>query len=265
MIDIQKSEVAFNNYLDLYKNFKEDVGFKTKVTHTYHVVENSRELAKKISLDDENIALAELIALLHDIGRFEELKVLNLFDGTKFDHAEYGVKLLFEDNLIYNFTNETKYYTIIKNAIFNHNKLKIQDNLNDDSLLHSRIIRDSDKLDNFRIETEITPEKHFVRIVNSIRDFENSTISDIVFNSIQNHECIKLVDRHTPLDYYICLLGFIFDIYFKESFKKIQDKNYINLMIDKIDYKLPETKERMNTIKQILNSYIKNKLESYEV
>ena len=83
MIDIIKAKYAFKKFLELYKESQNEDGFELKVIHTYHVAENSKELAKKLKLNDEDIKLAELIGLLHDIGRFEELKVLNKFDGTK--------------------------------------------------------------------------------------------------------------------------------------------------------------------------------------
>ena len=256
MIDIKNAYVSFNKITDLYKDLEDEIGFTSKLEHTYHVAKTSKELATLLNLDTENICLAELIGLLHDIGRFEELKVMNSFKGIKLDHAEFGVKLLFEDNLITNFVSEEKYYPIIRNAIYNHNKFQIQDNLDDKSLLHSKIIRDSDKLDNFRIETEHTSEKHFVNVVKSEEEMENSLISDAVLKSIQNHECVKLIDRQTPLDYYICLLGFVFDINFKETFNIIKNKNFINILIDKFNYTNPETREKMKTIKQILLNYI---------
>ena len=259
MIDIEKSYVSFKTITNSYKGIDSKIGFISKLEHTYHVANTSKDIATKLNLDAENIALAELIGLLHDIGRFEEFKVMNSYDGTKFDHAAYGVKILFEDGLIKEFIDEEKYYTIIKNAIYNHNKYKIQDNIDEMSLLHSKIIRDSDKLDNFRIEVEHTPEKHFVNIVKSVEDFENSLISDSVLNSIKKHECVKITDRKTPLDYYICLLGFVFDIYFKETFDIIKSNNYMNILVDKFDYKMPETKKKMAEIKQILINYIENK------
>jgi putative nucleotidyltransferase with HDIG domain len=45
------------------------------VIHTYHVADNARNIAEKLKLSKEDIELAELIGLLHDIGRFEELKI----------------------------------------------------------------------------------------------------------------------------------------------------------------------------------------------
>ena len=72
MIDIEKARVEFKNFLDKYSD-KNELGFKLKVAHTYHVVDNARQIAIKLNLSDEDIKLAELIGLLHDVGRFEEI------------------------------------------------------------------------------------------------------------------------------------------------------------------------------------------------
>ena len=81
MIDITKSKLAFKIFLDNYEE-KSDVSFKLKVIHTYHVADNAREIAKKLNLSKEDIELAELIGLLHDIGRFEELCYILEGNGT---------------------------------------------------------------------------------------------------------------------------------------------------------------------------------------
>lgn len=154
MIDIIKAENAFKKYVENYDNNDDRV--KLKLVHTYGVVNASEFLAKELNLDEENKNLAKLIALLHDIGRFEQTKmskeVYDTADSTFFDHAEYGVKILFEDKLIRNFIKENTYDNIIYQAILNHNKLKIQEGLNDNELLHAKIVRDADKIDNFRVK-----------------------------------------------------------------------------------------------------------------
>ena len=40
----------------------------------YHVAEEARRIAKSLNLSEEEQDLAELIGLLHDIGRFEQWK-----------------------------------------------------------------------------------------------------------------------------------------------------------------------------------------------
>ncbi len=150
MIDFSKALKSFKEYLKDYD--LEDGNIKLKVKHTYEVVNKSEYIAKGLNLDEENIQLAKLIGLLHDIGRFEQVKQTNDFlDNKGFDHADYGVKVLFEENLIRKFVEDNKYDNIIKKAIYNHNKYQIEEGLDEDELLHCKIIRDADKLDNFRV------------------------------------------------------------------------------------------------------------------
>ena len=161
MIDIQKARIVFKKFLNKY-NDKHELGFDLKVVHTYHVVDNAKTIATNLNLSEEDVNLAELIALLHDIGRFEELNFLKKFDSVGFDHASYGVKMLFDENLIRDFIEDNRYDDIIRVAIDNHSRLAIQDGLDERSLLHSKIIRDADKLDNFRVKKE---EKKYIKVV----------------------------------------------------------------------------------------------------
>lgn len=259
MLDIKNAKLVFKQFLEEYKN-QDDLGFELKVVHTYHVVENARILAQGLNLKQEDIELAELIALLHDIGRFEELKILNKFDSVGFNHAEHGVKMLFEDGLIRNFIQDSEYDEIIKIAIENHSKLAIEEGLDEKTLLHCKIIRDSDKLDNFRVKEEEKIETIFPKVVSSNEEIENSTISEIVYNSIKRLECVKLTDRKTPLDYLTCILAFMFDLNFSITYKIVKDNNYVNHLIDRFDYKIPDTKEKMETIRKIINSYVDKKI-----
>ena len=60
MIDIKNERQEFKKYIFQYKQDK--LGYDLKV------------IATLMNLSEEDIKLAEIIALLHDIGRFEELK-----------------------------------------------------------------------------------------------------------------------------------------------------------------------------------------------
>lgn len=259
MIDIEKARIAFKKFLEKY-NDKNELGFNLKVVHTYHVVNNAKIIATNLNLKEEDINLAELIALLHDIGRFEELNFLKSFDSVKFDHASYGVKMLFEDNLIRNFIDDDSYDEIIKVAIDNHSRLSIQDGLDERCLLHAKIIRDADKLDNFRVKKEEKIEAIFPGKVKNKEELENSTISDKVFETVKQNKCVDIHDRVTILDYWICVLAFIFDLNFKESYQIVKDNDYINILIDRFNYNDLETKSRMEEIRNIINNYIDSKL-----
>ena len=254
MINLRKAQESFKKYLKDYDI--EDGNIKLKIKHTYEVVNKSEYISKGLGLNQENIELAKLIALLHDIGRFEQVKQTSDFlDGKDFDHANYGIKVLFEDNLIRKFIEDNQYDNIIKKAIYNHNKYKIEENLNNAELLHSKIIRDADKLDNFRVkETEhfsnIFPSKYNPKTIN----FES--ISPKVYNDFMSQKCIKLEDRQTQIDFWVCVIAFIFDLNFDISLKYVKENDYIDILIDRIEYKNNDTKQKMEDIRKCAKEYL---------
>lgn len=260
MIDIKKAKRVFREFLNKYNN-DEDPGFKLKVIHTEYVTENAKNIAIKLNLSKEDVELAELIGLLHDIGRFEEITYLKEFDGEKFDHASYAVKMLFEDNLIREFIEDSSYDEIIKVAIDNHSRLSIQEGLDSRMLLHAQIIRDADKLDNFRVKIDEKIENIFPGKVRNQEEMESSIVSQRVLEKVKSHKSVALNDRKTALDYWVCVLAFVFDLNFVESFMIVKSNNYIDTLVDRFDYKNRETRDKMNEIRTIINSYVESRIK----
>lgn len=91
-----------------------------RLVHTYGVMECSKKNAEDMKMSAEDCELAQLIGLLHDIGRFEQLKCYNSFEPGTMDHAAFGVRILFEERLIRRFVEEDKWDEIIKTAIGHH-------------------------------------------------------------------------------------------------------------------------------------------------
>lgn len=86
-MDFQKAEKAFKEYL---KNYNiNDGSIALKIRHTYEVINKSEYIAIRLGLDKENIELAKIIALLHDIGRFEQIKKFDEFNDKKIEHAAF--------------------------------------------------------------------------------------------------------------------------------------------------------------------------------
>lgn len=254
MIDFIKAEKAFKKYLKEYD--LRDGKNKLKVVHTYEVVRMSEYIATKLGLSEEDIQVAKLIALLHDIGRFEQVKLTQGFiDSKNFDHADYGAKILFEQNMIRQFTDEDEYDSIIKKAIYNHNKLKIEDGLNERETLHCQIIRDADKLDNFRV-SEQDPIADVLACTGDIENIEYEKISPKVFETFMEHKLILNEDRKTLIDFWICIIAFIFDLNFDVSLQYIKEKKYVDILIDRIDYKDLDTKQKIEKMRDSAKKYL---------
>lgn len=257
MIDLLEAEKVFKEYL---KNYDTAYGPITlKITHTYKVVEKSEYIAKALNLSEEQIQLAKLIALLHDIGRFEQRKRSREFDDCKdLDHAEYGVKVLFEDGWIRKFIKEDKYDKIIYDAIINHSRYSIEEGLSEENLLQAKIIRDADKLDNFRVKEE---EKLENTLKYNSETINYESISPKVFQTFMSEKTIDIRDRKTQIDFWVSIVAFIFDLNFKVSFQYLKENNYINRVIDRLEYKNEDTKIKMEEIRKCANNYIDTKIK----
>ena len=124
MIDINEAKKIFNEFVKKYDTNNEMID--TKYNHTFRVCENSLNICKSMNLNKEDTNLAYIIALLHDLGRFEQAKKYKTFNDSKsIDHANYACKILFDDNLIRKFIKTNEYDLIIKKSIYNHNKYEI--------------------------------------------------------------------------------------------------------------------------------------------
>lgn len=256
-MDFELAKKSFQEYLKNYDT--NDGSIALKIKHTYEVVKKSEYIANGLRLDKENIELAKIIALLHDIGRFEQIKEFGEFNDKKIEHAEFGVKVLFDNGLIRKFMDENKYDNIIYKAIYNHNKYKIEENLNEKELLQCKIIRDADKLDNFRVKEKDKLEDMFPKIYNE-KTINYETISEKVYEDFMQHKCIKLEDRKTIIDYWVCVIAFIFDLNFNISLQYVKENNYIDILVNRIEYKNDTTKQKMEDIRKCAKEYIDDRI-----
>ena len=224
-----------------------DPGNRLKIVHTYHVADNARILAEKLNLSKEDCDLAQLIGLLHDVGRFEELAIMKQFNNTRFDHACYGVKML-KEGMLRDFINTDVYDEIICDAIAVHSLYELPEIKEERTLLHAKILRDADKLDNYRVKIEEEVENLFGCRANSREAMDNSIISDPVFEALASRRCVDVKDRMTPLDYYVTIIGFYFGIAFEETRSIIKEEKLIEKMVRRFEYRDDTTALRMETI-----------------
>jgi putative nucleotidyltransferase with HDIG domain len=102
-IFVQKIESWFENYTKQFKsqekNYNQNINLKKE--HTYQVCNEITRLGKSINLNKEDLTLAQTIALLHDVGRFEQYDRYGTFADCKFEeHAQLGVKILSQKNVL---------------------------------------------------------------------------------------------------------------------------------------------------------------------
>ena len=80
-----------------------------------------------------------------------------------------------------------------------------------------------------------------------------------VYEDFMQQKCIKLEDRKTIIDYWVCVIAFIFDLNFNISLQYVKENNYIDILVDRLEYKNESTKQKMEDIRKCAKEYIKNK------
>lgn len=237
---------AFNKYVSNYDLDNKDILLKFR--HSFRVFELSLKYAEKLELSEQDINLAGVIGLLHDIGRFEQLKVYNTYiDSKSIDHADYGVEQLFEKGEIRKFTDIESTYEIIRQAIRNHNKYEITGVDDDRTLVHCHLIRDTDKID-------ILYNCAVIKDINLKED--DSAISEIVLETVKKGLTVKHGDGKTPNDRIVAFMALVLDIHYKECLEEA--KEYIDIIYDNLI-----NKEKFAEIKQIIDKHIEGRIGIY--
>jgi len=245
----QELTTQFNTYYNSFRNLSEEdtKNFKIKKDHSFRVAGLAIMLADDLNMNDDEKRLAYFIGLFHDIGRFSQLSKFGTFhDAKSVDHAEYSVKVLDETGIIKLVGIENE--KIIKTAILNHNKLKIEKRLSEKEFLHSKILRDADKLDILKVLTD------YYTINNSSPNHTltwelpvGQEVSKSVGKEILAGKLVSKKNVVSEIDVKVMQMSWVFDLNFKVSFEYLLQKRFI----EKIYNSLPKNDLVIEIYKQV--------------
>ena len=150
MIQIQRLAELYDAYVDTFRGADGELPpmMRLKRVHTTHVVENARAIAAGEGFDAETARVCDAAALLHDTGRYEQLRRYNTFrDSDSVDHAVFSHDIVVEKGWL----DGDPQREAILTAVLVHNRRDVPDNL--DLLTNDAVhtVRDADKLDIFRV------------------------------------------------------------------------------------------------------------------
>ena len=259
MIDILKAKKAFKEYISNYDITEPRINIK--VIHMYHVAENSRKIAESLGLSKEEQNLAELIGLLHDLGRFEQVKWYHTFsDKNSIDHGQKSVEVLFADNWIQKFVEESNYNAVIYKAINNHNKFEIERGLSEYEVLHCKIVRDADNVDIYRAALDENQRIEDFGLI-GCEDLSKEILSPEFFEDFKKEKLLLYSKAKTDMDIMVAIIAHIYALNFKESLEIIKENDYINRFIKRINCQDEYTRRKMEEIAVIAMNYIDKKIE----
>ncbi len=246
----------FKNYCKSFytTNVEEQRSIILKEIHTEKVCENIIKISESLSIakamNTNNIALAECIALFHDVGRFPQLQKYKTFrDSISVNHGVLGADVLSETHILEKLPDREQ--NIIFQSIKYHNAFKMPD-IKDDELLHFiRLIRDADKLDIWRIFIEHYENTEDMGSAATLGISDTTGYSNKLLTHIYKKEMISLSNVSNLNDYKLLQLSWVFDLNFRLSFELFSEMDYLRRFLAK----LPQTDEITKAV-DFINDYI---------
>ena len=247
----------FKQYVASYYELPGD-GVKPILLKEQHTKRTCKEivlLGRKTGMNDEDLRLAETAALFHDIGRFPQWKKYNTFnDSASEDHALLGLEVISQHEILMGLRAEDR--ELIRIAIRHHNVRKLPLNLSQRPDLFSRLLRDADKLDIWRLViNELEGCGNLVETLAGVIPISSSINRNIVtelmegkvpdFNSVRNRN-----------DMILLRLGWVFDLNLSSSCRQVLERHYV----ERLCSKLPTRKE-IKEVEESLISYLRNRVK----
>ena len=267
---------AFAEYVRNYDPSDEKI--KLKIDHTYRVAGLCQRIAESLGLSEPDVDIAWLLGMLHDIGRFEQIRRFGTFnDAQSVDHAEFGADLLFKDGLIRKFA-EGSYEEcelaepenqedeqIIKNnehhnkdtgllemAIRQHNKYRVKEDLTERQRMFCDILRDADKVDIFKVNADIPME-----IIYDVttEELKNGIITKEVLESFYKKETVLKSVRRSAVDHIVGHISLLFELVYKESYRQAKEQGYVYKLLDfKSD--VPEVNAEFDDMRKYVDEFL---------
>lgn len=208
-----------------------------KQEHCLRVSRLCVKIASNLQLEEDEVWLAEVVGLLHDIGRFAQYeKYLTFDDQQSEDHSEMGIALLNEQEFFTSMPEEIS--KTIATVIRNHSKESISLKEDKQIVQISQILRDADKLDIWEIcVTNLQRNGNFRPESISWNLPPSSTVTDSVVKSIKHGKPVKRKELKSVNDFKLMIMSLVFDLNFRISFQLLSEKQLIKKLYDSMSKK----------------------------
>lgn len=243
---------TFKNYTDAYDSSDEKV--KLKIDHTYRVADICERIARAEGFNDADTDVAWLLGMLHDVGRFEQLRRYGTFnDAESIDHAQFGADILFVEGKIRDYIADSAEDELIEQAIRAHNMYRIPENFSPRTEKMAHILRDADKVDILKVNVEVPIEEIYDVTTEELR---NTEVSDEVLESFYEHQAILKSIRRTIVDHVVGHISLAYELVFDESVRVIKEQGYLDQLMH-FESNNPKAQEQFAKLREEMEQYLK--------
>ena len=254
-VDRDRVRNTFAKYTAPYDITDEKI--KLKVDHTYRVAELCEQIAVAQGLEHEEADLAWVIGMLHDIGRFEQLRLYGTFvDAVSIDHAQFGADILFREGHIRDYLPDELEDLVIETAIRNHSLYRIEEGLDERTKMYCQILRDADKIDILKVNVDVPLEEIYNTTTKELRTCQ---VSDAVMESFKEEHATLRSLKKTPVDYVVGHISLVFELVYPISRRLVVEQGYLDKLLS-FESENSVTKEQFRVLQDRMRQYLDRKL-----
>lgn len=252
---------VFQAYTDAYDASDEKI--QLKIDHTYRVAELCQRIARSEGMPEEEVELAWLLGMLHDVGRFEQLRRYGTFnDAVSVDHAGLGADILFREKSepkgsvtggnIRAYIPDIGEDDLIETAIRVHSAYRIPENLDARTEKLCHILRDADKIDILRVNVEVPLEEIYNTTTEELR---NAEVTERVMESFYEHHATLKSLKRTPADHVVGHISLVYELVFPESFRIVEEQGYLEQLMC-FESRNPKTRKQFGELRAEMERYL---------
>jgi hypothetical protein len=227
-----KIKDIYEDYVAAYRNQGDEVyqdHIHIKYEHTENVCREISGLCQLLQMDQGQAAFAGIIALLHDIARYEQFRKYSTFaDAESENHAEMAVKIIAGLGIHKELTD--KQVSIMNAAILNHNLPQIPDHIPSQIVFYSGLLRDADKLDIWRVSLEYNI---FHKIKDEVLPGEYVVPPELL-HCFHENQIIRLNQVGSYYDSILFRLSWVYDLNFPFSVRLFAERDIAGKLLAKL-------------------------------
>ncbi len=251
---INKLSRWFDDYTGSFKSGNQELSeaVMLKHEHTRRVCSDMDLLCRSIFLENPLLFAAQIVALFHDVGRFQQYKEHRTFQDRKsVNHSELGLKVIDENHLFDDLPQDLSQK--IRTAILYHSAKVIPDNLTKDQDLLCRLIRDADKLDIYSIIAShySNPSQARKEIIETglpdLPTVSPQVCSAVASGSIVDFSMIRCIN-----DFKLIQVGWVYDLNFPRSFQLIKERGHFEQIVAQLP-NIPEVVHAIELARKYLD------------
>ncbi|MDE7030462.1 MAG: HD domain-containing protein [Lachnospiraceae bacterium] len=251
-IDRQKALHAFREYTSRYDPSDEKV--KLKIDHTYRVCGLCQQIAAQSDFDAYETELAWLTGLLHDVGRFEQLRRYGTFiDAQSIDHAEFGADILFREGKIRDYVADDSEDELLENVVRCHSAYRVPAQFTERERRFADLLRDADKIDILKVNI-IVPIEEIYNV--TTYDLRHCAVSEEVLQAFYEEHAILRSLKKTPVDNVVGHISLAYELVYPVSFRLVCEQGYLDRLMN-FQSKLPQTNAQFAKIREKMTAYMR--------